>query len=144
MTTDVPNAEADVATLSSVGKSFGTTVALDDISFSVQKGEMFGVIGPDGAGKTTLLRMICGLLGPDRGTIRLFGEDPYRTHRAATSAIGYVSQRFSLYGDLSIDENIEFFARLHGVADFASIIRRHETEARARVHPGPRTTVAGA
>src|SRR5262245_38524655 len=100
-----------VATLEGVGKSFGATRALDGITFTVDRGEMFGVIGPDGAGKTTLLRLICGLLPPDAGAIRLFGDDPYRTHRVATAAIGYVSQRFSLYGDLSIDENIEFFAR---------------------------------
>ena len=105
--------------LDGVRKSFGSTVALDDVTFDVGAGQMFGVIGPDGAGKTTLLRLICGLVAPDRGQVRLFGEDPFRTHRAATAAIGYVSQQFSLYGDLSIDENIEFFARLHGVSDFA-------------------------
>jgi len=104
--------------LEGVRKSFGSTVALDDVTFDVRAGEMFGVIGPDGAGKTTLLRLICGLVAPDRGQVRLFGADPFRTHRAATAAIGYVSQQFSLYGDLSIDENIEFFARLHGVNDF--------------------------
>ena len=109
--------------LEGVRKSFGSTVALDDLTFDVETGEMFGVIGPDGAGKTTLLRLICGLIAADRGHVRLFGADPFRTHRAATAAIGYVSQRFSLYGDLSIDENIEFFARLHGVADFSA--RRH-------------------
>ena len=101
-----------------VGKTFGSTVALTDVTFDVWTGEMFGVIGPDGAGKTTLLRLICGLLAPARGQVRLFGDDPFRTHRAATAAIGYVSQQFSLYGDLSIDENIEFFARLHGIRDF--------------------------
>jgi ABC-2 type transport system ATP-binding protein len=104
--------------LEGVRKSFGSTVALDNMTFDVRPGEMFGVIGPDGAGKTTLLRLICGLVAPDRGQVRLFGADPFRTHRAATAAIGYVSQQFSLYGDLSIDENIEFFARLHGVGDF--------------------------
>ncbi len=106
--------------LSAVRKAFDQTVAVDQLSFEVTRGEMFGVIGPDGAGKTTALRLICGLLKPDAGEVRLFGEDPFRVHRAATAAIGYVSQRFSLYGDLSIDENIEFFARLHGVDDFAA------------------------
>ena len=108
----------EAVALEGVRKSFGSTVALDDVTFDVRAGEMFGVIGPDGAGKTTLLRLICGLVAPDRGQVRLFGADPFRTHRAATAAIGYVSQQFSLYGDLSIDENIEFFARLHGVNDF--------------------------
>ena len=104
--------------LNDIRKSFGSTVALDGVTFDVRAGEMFGVIGPDGAGKTTLLRLICGLVAPDRGDVRLFGADPFRTRRAAAAAIGYVSQQFSLYGDLSIDENIEFFAELHGVRDF--------------------------
>jgi len=107
-----------VVALDGASKSYGSTPALHSITVSVVRGEMFGVIGPDGAGKTTLLRVICGLLAPDRGTVRLFGRDPVRARRAAAAAIGYVSQRFSLYGDLSIDENIEFFARLHGVHDF--------------------------
>ena len=101
-----------------VGKRFGHVRALDDVTFQVARGEMFGVIGPDGAGKTTLLRLICGLLRPDAGTVRLQGVDPARTRKVATAAIGYVSQRFSLYGDLSIDENVEFFARIHGVTGF--------------------------
>ena len=101
-----------------VRKRFVATVALDGLSFDVAAGQMYGVIGPDGAGKTTLLRLMCGLLTPDAGSVRVFGTDPVRMHAAATHAIGYLSQRFSLYGDLSIDENIEFFARLHGVRDF--------------------------
>jgi ABC-2 type transport system ATP-binding protein len=103
-----------------LGMRFGRTTALDDVGFTVQAGEMFGVIGPDGSGKTTLLRLVCGLLSPSRGTVRLFGRDPFRAHRAATAVIGYVSQRFSLYGDLTIDENVAFFARLHGVRDFTA------------------------
>jgi ABC-2 type transport system ATP-binding protein len=110
--------------LEGVGRSFGRTPALADITFDVNAGEMFGVIGPDGAGKTTLLRLICGLVAPDRGLVRLFGEDPFRARRRAAAAIGYVSQRFSLYGDLSIDENVEFFARIHGVHDFEPRRRR--------------------
>jgi ABC-2 type transport system ATP-binding protein len=104
--------------LAGIRKTFGEATALDAVTFSVGRGEMFGVIGPDGAGKTTLLRLICGLIRPDAGEVRLFGADPFRTRGRAAAAIGYVSQQFSLYGDLSIDENIEFFARLHGVADF--------------------------
>ena len=101
-----------------IGKRFGGVVALDQVTIDVGQGEMFGVIGPDGAGKTTLLRLVCGLLSPDAGSIRVHGADPFRAHRAAVASIGYLSQRFSLYGDLSIDENIEFFARIHGVRDF--------------------------
>ena len=121
MTSREGSASADglVVSLADVKKSFGQTVALAGVTFDVRRGEMFGVIGPDGAGKTTLLRLVCGLLAPDAGTVSLMGADPYRSHGIATAAIGYVSQRFSLYGDLSVDENIEFFARLHGVRDFA-------------------------
>jgi len=106
--------------LRDVRKSFGKTVAVAGVSFDVEAGQMFGVIGPDGAGKTTTLRMICGLLKPDHGTIALFGADPWVKRDVATSSIGYLSQRFSLYGDLSIDENIAFFARAHNVNDFVA------------------------
>ena len=106
--------------LDDVRKSFGKTVAVAGVSFDVQAGQMFGVIGPDGAGKTTTLRMICGLLKRDHGKISLFGTDPWVNRAVATGSIGYLSQRFSLYGDLSIDENIAFFARAHNVPDFAA------------------------
>jgi ABC-2 type transport system ATP-binding protein len=86
----------------------------------VRKGEMFGLIGPDGAGKTTTIRLLCGLLHADAGRVRVLGRDPVKEHRAVTDDIGYLSQRFSLYGDLSIDENIAFFAEIHGVSDYHS------------------------
>ena len=108
-----------VIALESVRKSFGPTKAVDGLTFQVHRGEMFGVIGPDGAGKTTTLRLMCGLLPADGGGVRVMGADPFRAHRTATGSIGYVSQRFSLYGDLSIDENIAFFASIHGVRHFA-------------------------
>lgn len=79
---------------------------------------MFGLIGPDGAGKTTSIRMACGLLRADSGQIRVLGRDPIAQHRAVTADLGYLSQRFSLYGDLSIDENIAFFAEIHGVRGY--------------------------
>ena len=101
-----------------VGKKYGATNALDSVSFAVPKGQMFGVIGPDGAGKTTTIRLACGLIRPDRGRIEVQGRDPVRDHRAVTHAVGYLSQRFSLYGDLTIDENIAFFAEIHGVRDY--------------------------
>jgi ABC-2 type transport system ATP-binding protein len=109
-----------VIEVASARKVFGATVAVDGLSFHVDRGEMFGVIGPDGAGKTSTLRMLCGLLKPDGGTVRVLGADPFKAHKVATTSIGYLSQRFSLYGDLSIDENVEFFARIHGVHDFAA------------------------
>jgi len=104
--------------VSGVRRSFGAVTAVHDLTFRVATGEMFGLIGPDGAGKTTTLRLICGLLAPDAGRILVQGADPFRDRRRASSSIGYVSQRFSLYGDLSIDENIEFFGRIRGVRDF--------------------------
>jgi ABC-2 type transport system ATP-binding protein len=118
-TETLTNRREPVVELTGISHAFGSMRALDGITASIERGEMFGVIGPDGAGKTTLLRIICGLIAPQAGGVRLFGADPFRTRRTATATIGYVSQQFSLYGDLSIDENIEFFARLHGVTDFA-------------------------
>ena len=101
-----------------VVKRYGAVDALRGVSFAVNRGEMFGLIGPDGAGKTTAIRAICGLLHIDEGSIRVLGKDPISEHRHVTGTIGYLSQRFSLYGDLSIDENIAFFAEIHGVRDF--------------------------
>jgi ABC-2 type transport system ATP-binding protein len=101
-----------------VVKRYGKVEALRDVSFSVGGGEMFGLIGPDGAGKTTAIRAMCGLLHIEGGTIRVLGKDPVSQHRDVTASIGYLSQRFSLYGDLSIDENIAFFAQIHHMHDY--------------------------
>jgi ABC-2 type transport system ATP-binding protein len=111
---DVP----DVVTVDRVTKRYGATAAVKELSLTVGRGEMFGLIGPDGAGKTTTIRLICGLLRADAGAIRVLGFDPLREHRKLTASVGYLSQRFSLYGDLSIDENIAFFAEIHGVGDY--------------------------
>jgi len=105
-------------TLTHVAKRYGTTHALNGLSLEVARGEMFGLIGPDGAGKTTAIRLICGLLHPDKGAIRVLDLDPVKDHKAITHKVGYLSQRFSLYGDLTIDENIAFFAEIHGVTDY--------------------------
>jgi len=104
--------------LEHVTRRYGATVAVHDLSFSVGSGEMFGLIGPDGAGKTTTIRLICGLLAADSGRVHVHGADPVREHRAVTASVGYLSQRFSLYGDLTVDENIAFFAEIHGVPDY--------------------------
>jgi ABC-2 type transport system ATP-binding protein len=90
-------------------------VAARNVSFEVGEGEMFGLIGPDGAGKTTTLRVVLGLLAASGGQVRTFGLDPRRYRRQLSSRVGYLSQRFSLYGDLSVDENVAFFASVHGV-----------------------------
>jgi ABC-2 type transport system ATP-binding protein len=108
-----------------VSKRFGQNEAVAGLSLEIRRGEMFGLIGPDGAGKTTAIRLMCGLLAADRGRIRVLGRHPIRDHHAITNDVGYFSQRFSLYGDLSIDENIAFFAEIHG-------LRRYE-ERRTRL-----------
>ena len=110
----------DAITLDRVTKRYGRTDAVRELSLTVGSGEMFGLIGPDGAGKTTTIRLMCGLLTADAGRVRVLDLDPRRDHRALTKSVGYLSQRFSLYGDLSIDENIAFFAEIHGVRDYAS------------------------
>jgi ABC-2 type transport system ATP-binding protein len=97
-------------------KSYAGVVALSGISFAVARGEMFGLIGPDGAGKTTTLRSVLGLLAPDGGAVTTCGLAPLGQRHMLAKRIGYLPQRFSLYGDLSVDENIAFFARIHAVA----------------------------
>jgi ABC-2 type transport system ATP-binding protein len=109
----MPAIEFDNAT-----KKYGATAALDAVSLTIEAGEMFGLIGPDGAGKTTAIRAACGLIGLDGGRIGMLGKDPKRDRRSTTANLGYLSQRFSLYGDLTIDENIAFFAEIHGVARY--------------------------
>ena len=108
----------DALSLDRVARRYGHVEAIVDLSLSIGAGEMFGLIGPDGAGKTTTIRLMCGLLGPDKGTVRVLGLDPVREHRRLTGSVGYLSQRFSLYADLSVDENIAFFAEIHGVRDY--------------------------
>jgi ABC-2 type transport system ATP-binding protein len=103
-----------------VTRRYGRVTAIDRLAFDVRAGEMFGLIGPDGAGKTTTIRLAGGLLAPDAGRIRVFGRDPVAEHRAITGEVGYLSQRFSLYRDLTIDENIAFFAEIHGLKRFES------------------------
>src|SRR5687768_5233182 len=119
--------------LDRVVKRYGETKALAGLTLDVKRGEMFGLIGPDGAGKTTAIRLMCGLLHPDEGELRVLGLDPVRAHRALTDRVGYLSQRFSLYGDLTIDENIAFFAEVHGVRDYRA--RRDQLLAMTQLSP---------
>jgi ABC-2 type transport system ATP-binding protein len=103
---------------SALSRRFGPVHAVDGVGFDVHRGEMFGLIGPDGAGKTTTLRMILGLLRPDAGSVRTCGLEPLRDRRRLSSRVGYLSQKFSLYGDLTVDENIAFFAEIHDVTGY--------------------------
>jgi drug efflux transport system ATP-binding protein len=116
---------AEIAlSLENVVKRYGPVRALNGVSFDVRQGEMFGLIGPDGAGKTTTIRLLCGLLHADGGAVRMLGKDPVANHAEITRSVGYLSQRFSLYGDLSIDENIAFFAEIHGLWRYEDRRRR--------------------
>lgn len=96
-------------------KDYGRTTALREVTFSVPEGSIFGLIGPDGAGKTTLYRILATLLTPDRGTATVAGLDVTREFRQLRTLIGYMPERFSLYPDLTVDENLHFFASLFGV-----------------------------
>ena len=99
---------------SGITKSFGPTTALDDISFSVNESEIFGFIGPDGAGKTTLFRIITTLLLPDKGNIKVLGMNATSDYKELRKNIGYMPGRFSLYQDLSVEENLNFYATVFG------------------------------
>jgi ABC-2 type transport system ATP-binding protein len=96
-------------------KTFGELVAVDNLSFSVRRGEIFGLVGPDGAGKTTTMRMLAGIMAPDSGSVRVAGCDVVRDPEAVKSRISYMPQRFALYEDLTVDENIRFYSDLFGI-----------------------------
>ncbi len=97
-----------------IAKSYGKVQALDEVSFSVGKGEVFGLIGPDGAGKTSMFRILCSLLLPDRGTATVDGFDVVTQMREVRRRVGYMPGRFSLYQDMTVEENLKFFATLFG------------------------------
>ena len=96
-------------------RKFGAFTAVDHISFQVQRGEIFGLLGPNGAGKTTTFRMLCGLLPATDGELRIAGADVRRARAEARAHLGYVAQKFSLYGTLTVTENLEFFASAYGL-----------------------------
>ncbi|HEX7574437.1 MAG TPA: ABC transporter ATP-binding protein [Bacteroidota bacterium] len=116
-----------------LSRSFGTIRAVDRLSLTVEEGSMFGLVGPDGAGKTTTIRMLCGILAPGSGTASVLGHDIVRESDAVKKEIGYLSQRFTLYGDLTVDENIEFFAEINRVYDYRP--RREELLEFTRLTP---------
>ena len=101
-----------------LAKSFGSVRAVNGIDLRIDQGELFALVGPDGAGKTTTIRMACGILAPEKGSIAIFGHELSVDPSWIKANVGYFSQRFTLYGDLTVDENSEFFARRHGVRDF--------------------------
>jgi drug efflux transport system ATP-binding protein len=101
-----------------LAKTFGSIEAVRSLDLAVGEGEMFGLVGPDGAGKTTTIRLLCGILRPTSGRASVLGYDLEKEAAEIKNRIGYLSQRFSLYGDLTVDENIEFFAGIHLVRDY--------------------------
>jgi ABC-2 type transport system ATP-binding protein len=96
-------------------RSFADLVAVDRLTLNVNKGEIFGLVGPDGAGKTTTLRLLCGLMNPTSGSASVAGHDVVKEIEEVKDRIGYMAQRFGLYQDLTVDENMEFYADLFGV-----------------------------
>ncbi len=112
MTTQQPR---DIVVTDRLSRRFGDRMAVRDLSFAVRTGEIFGVLGPNGAGKSTTIRMLCGILDPTGGRATVVGHDVAREPEAVKARIGYMTQRFSLYEDLTVAENLRFYAGLYGV-----------------------------
>jgi ABC-2 type transport system ATP-binding protein len=115
VSSDVSLSSDPVVQVRNLVRLFGSFVAVDHVSFDVQRGEIFGLLGPNGAGKTTTFRMLCGLLPASSGTLRVAGVDLRRARASARQRIGYVAQKFSLYGQLSVAENLDFFASAYNL-----------------------------
>lgn len=113
--------------------AYGPTAAVQALDLEVRRGELYGLVGPDGAGKSTAIRLLCGLLKPQGGAGQVLGYPLDGPTGLLKARIGYLSQGFTLYGDLSVDENIEFFAELHGVPDYRA--RREELLDFTRLQP---------
>src|SRR5438093_8479999 len=106
---------ADAIVIENLTKSFAATEAVKRLNLRIREGDIFGLLGPNGSGKTTLIRMLCGLLSPTSGRATVGGCDIMRDAEQVKRIIGYVSQRFSLYPDLTIRENLDFFGDVYGV-----------------------------
>ncbi len=100
-------------------KKFGKFTAVNQVSFDIPQGEIFGLLGPNGAGKTTTIRMLCGLLKPDSGSANVLGYDVSRDPEEIKKRIGYMSQKFSLYNDLRVDENLDFYGAIYGISQLS-------------------------
>jgi ABC-type multidrug transport system ATPase subunit len=116
-------------------KRFGAFTAVDHVSFSVAKGSIFGFLGPNGSGKSTVIRMLCGILEPTAGTARIGGRDVVSESEAIKDMIGYMSQKFSLYDELTVNENLIFSGKLYGLRDKQLKQRRDELIAITHLEP---------
>jgi len=116
-------------------KRFGHVTAVDHVTFSIGKGSIFGFLGPNGSGKSTVIRMLCGLLEPSEGRAQIAGHDVARETDRIKSLIGYMSQKFSLYDELTVHENLMFYGRLYGLSGAALTQRRDELIALAHLGP---------
>jgi len=116
-------------------KRFGTFTAVDHVSFSVGKGSIFGFLGPNGSGKSTVIRMLCGILEPSDGTARIGGHDVVNDTESIKEMIGYMSQKFSLYDELTVDENLTFSGKLYGLRGRELTQRRDELIATTHLEP---------
>src|SRR2546421_1052088 len=116
-------------------KRFGTFTAVDHVSFSVGKGSIFGFLGPNGSGKSTVIRMLCGILEPTEGTARIGGHDVVKDTESIKDMIGYMSQKFSLYDELTVNENLIFSGKLYGLSGRALTQRRDELIAVTHLEP---------
>lgn len=116
-------------------RRFGRFTAVNDVSFEVQRGGIFGLLGPNGAGKSTIIRMLCGVLRPTEGTGAVLGIDVTRNPEQVKRRIGYMSQKFSLYGDLTVTENLDFYARIYGLDESRHRTRRDTVVALTGIDP---------
>ncbi|MFY9555793.1 MAG: ABC transporter ATP-binding protein, partial [Blastocatellia bacterium] len=116
-------------------KRFGEVTAVDGVSLSVEAGEIFGFLGPNGSGKSTLIRMLCGLISPTAGSARVSGFDIITEIDEIRQTIGYMSQQFSLYQDLTVWENVNFYAHVYGLK--GEQLQRRRTEVIELTHIGP-------
>src|SRR5689334_12745302 len=116
-------------------KRFGHFTAVDHVTFSVDKGSIFGFLGPNGSGKSTVIRMLCGILTPTEGTARIAGVDVVHDTDAVKGSIGCMSQKFSLYDELTVHENLLFYGRLYGLKGKALRARRCELIAITHLEP---------